>query len=320
MTITSLLEHFSASPHSLDVPPEFVTQFFNDRRLIVETTENHLRQRGLLLEGVEHALHVGGTDLYGQSTVEENFALHSIVSLLQPRHAVEIGLFRGQTALTINRASNAHPAHYTGIDIDADAIAIVDAVLRQAGLGNHSELLRGDSAALVSQLGPLDFAFIDGDHSWDGVVRDVVAVYNRLTPGGVLAMHDVGTPVWGWTVKAPGRLLHETLPRLLGDHAQIYWLDSMCRDLTMKLLSPLAPDGDKYFRDSVDSFEKARLTATDTVAGWGGLGFIHKLDDGLSLDSTNILRLRPAPIELERPGIPESRLRRFLNRCVQRIP
>lgn len=321
MSIQSLLEHFTRSPHHLDVPPEFIAQFFKDRRQIVAATRNYLRQRGRDLEGIDHSLHISGTDLWGQSTIEENFALHSIVTLLKPRQTVEIGLFRGQTALTLNRAISGHAGgNYTGIDIDADAINIVTEVLREATLSRTGQVLQGDSAPLVSRLGPLDFAFIDGDHSWSGVVRDFVTVYNQLIPGGVIALHDVGTVAWGWTVKEPGRLLHEVLPGLLGKHAGIHWLDSMCRDLTMQLLSPRATGEDKYYRTARESFEIARLTATDTVAGWGGLGFVHKLDNGIVLDVEDLLRRRPVPIEPETPQAPEPRGRAFLKKCIQRIP
>lgn len=320
MTIATLLEHFRLSPYRLEVPTDFVAQFFNDRRLIVTVAREHLRSHGLLLKGVEHALRIGGTDLWGQSTIEENFALHSIVSLLKPKQAVEIGLFRGQTAVTINRALTPRDGRYTGIDIDADAIAIVETVLKRAELHGRAKLLQGDSASLLNQLDSVDFAFIDGDHDWNGVVHDVAAVYNKLTPGGVIAMHDVGTPTWGWTVKDPGRLLHETLPKYLAGHANLYWLDSMCREMTMRLLSPRARGEDSYYSTPSESFEKASLTVKDTVAGWGGLGFIHKLDNGIKLDAAKLLAERPEPIQLEPSRVPESRIRRLLNRCVQFVP
>lgn len=40
----------------------------------------------------------------------------------------------------------------------------------------------------------LDFVFIDGDHSYEGVTRDLAAWYPKIKQGGVLAGHD-----YAWT-------------------------------------------------------------------------------------------------------------------------
>ena len=61
------------------------------------TTRDYLARKELLLRGVEHAVRIGGTELWGQSTIEENFALSSLVREMKPARVVEIGLFRGQT-------------------------------------------------------------------------------------------------------------------------------------------------------------------------------------------------------------------------------
>ena len=36
-----------------------------------------------------------------------------------------------------------------------------------------------------------DFLFVDGDHSYDGVVSDFVAYYPLVRPGGLIALHDI---------------------------------------------------------------------------------------------------------------------------------
>jgi len=36
----------------------------------------------------------------------------------------------------------------------------------------------------------LDFVYIDGDHSFDAVVRDVILWSNKVRPGGIVAAHD----------------------------------------------------------------------------------------------------------------------------------
>ena len=45
---------------------------------------------------------------------------------------------------------------------------------------------RADVAAYL----PVDFIFIDGDHSWEGVEGDWNAWSPQIAPGGVVALHD----------------------------------------------------------------------------------------------------------------------------------
>jgi predicted O-methyltransferase YrrM len=54
-------------------------------------------------------------------------------------------------------------------------------------------LIDGDShdqATIDRVEGPFDFAFIDGDHSYDGVRADWLAYSPKIRPGGMVAFHD----------------------------------------------------------------------------------------------------------------------------------
>jgi len=306
--IQDLLASFSESTFHLKVPDEFVARFFDQRRRIVGATKEfydskHRREH----QTIDLLLLHDGTDLWGQSTIEENFALHSIVQVLKPRQVLEIGLFRGQTSVTLNQVlADAGGGSYTGIDISQDTIDIVSSVLKMSALKDQARLVVGDSAVVVADTPSVDFAFIDGDHNWPGVVRDVVNVYNKMSSGGVIAMHDVGTPGWGWCIQDPGRLLFEFLPERLDGHASIFWLDSMCRQLTMKLLSPASKGPNSYFTTLAETLEKARVTTYDTVKGWGGLGFILKMNGSHKLDLDELLRAQPPALDLNPPSTEKS--------------
>ena len=42
--------------------------------------------------------------------------------------------------------------------------------------------------------GPVDMVFIDGDHSYAGVLCDWLLYHKMVRPGGIVAFHDVATP------------------------------------------------------------------------------------------------------------------------------
>ena len=76
-------------------------------------------------------------------------------------------------------------------------------------------LVRGESSVTASAIpdGTLDFAFIDGDHTFDGVTLDIKSWWPKVRPGGLLAGHDYGSrknrlQIWG-----VDRAVHELVER-----------------------------------------------------------------------------------------------------------
>lgn len=60
-------------------------------------------------------------------------------------------------------------------------------------------ILRGESTNMASHVpdSTLAFVYIDCDHSYDGVRRDIVAWYPKLASRGVIAFHDYAMPQYG---------------------------------------------------------------------------------------------------------------------------
>jgi predicted O-methyltransferase YrrM len=126
-----------------------------------------------------------------QLTVPERVLLYSLVLGLRPQRVLEIGSYRGGSAVTIVAALD---------DIGAGALTCVDpspqiAPEHWAQVEHRATLHRvsspdGLSTLPVSQESLFDFAFIDGDHSYDGVVKDLNGVMPLLSDGAVLVFHD----------------------------------------------------------------------------------------------------------------------------------
>lgn len=61
-----------------------------------------------------------------------------------------------------------------------------------SNFGNRVQSIRQDSeeAARIITNNSLDFIFIDGDHSYLGVLKDCINYYDKVRPGGIIAGDD----------------------------------------------------------------------------------------------------------------------------------
>ncbi|HVU36866.1 MAG TPA: class I SAM-dependent methyltransferase [Opitutales bacterium] len=314
--LQKLLEGLTANAYALKVPAEFVEKFFAGRHIIRAAAAAQLQASRRLLQGIEYALREGGNHLWGQSTIEENYALTRVLELLRPQTVAEVGLFRGQTALTIHTALRQNGGwSYMGVDPDALAIATTREVLRVAGVAANDQFLPETSDKWRGKA-PADFALIDGDHAYGSVAADFAGAYNLLPAGGVIALHDVGSPVYGCTQQGPGHLLHRVLPGVLKDGAALFCLDAMCRETTMQKLAEGA-----YTNGTAEAEAIARVTMADTVSGWGGLGFVVKIEGESRVDLAELQK--QAPAELAPAGPPPKRgtiLGRVARKIARHIP
>lgn len=143
----------------------------------------------------------------GHGALQRTWELMSLVGAvrrLAPRTVVEIGTHRGGTLYCW--AAAAHPrAHLLSIDIPNPEEGMGATEADYARLrpflapGQTLTCLRSDShadetrAALVGALdgSAVDFLWIDGDHSYEGVRRDFELYAPLVRPGGMIALHDI---------------------------------------------------------------------------------------------------------------------------------
>lgn len=122
---------------------------------------------------------------------QERLMLYALIVSLQPKNALEVGVCDGGSSKIMVRAMD---------DINRGRLYSIDPEPRVTpellqSLGHRMTLKRGfspqDVAELRAQAGTgFDFAFIDGDHGYDSVVRDIRGVLEYLSDSAYLLFHD----------------------------------------------------------------------------------------------------------------------------------
>lgn len=133
---------------------------------------------------------------------EEMCTLSQIVAAIAPKKLFEFGTFDGRT--TLHLALNAPPDALT-YTIDTQSgefdFSSDDVYFEKVRVGEHFLAsavrprvvqLTGDSRHmdLTSFVGTVDFIFIDGDHSYAGVMNDSEIAFKMASPGAVIVWHD----------------------------------------------------------------------------------------------------------------------------------
>lgn len=107
---------------------------------------------------------------------------------------VEIGAEYGMSASLFCKAAKSSVLIYSIDLFPGDMLEKHRSNLKEAGLADRSKQLKGSSqqSLSVQKMGdtPIDLLFIDGDHSYSGVVKDIELWTPLVRPGGVVAFHD----------------------------------------------------------------------------------------------------------------------------------
>ena len=106
-----------------------------------------------------------------------------------PITCIEIGTADGSSALPVLKAIGEIGGHLHSVDpADClDAARLVDQFGYRAHWTHHKQASDHFFETFNS---PVDFAFIDGDHRWPVVERDVLNTYARLRAGGIIWVSD----------------------------------------------------------------------------------------------------------------------------------
>ena len=190
--------------------------------------------------------------LHGNISVAHANALYRTVHGLNPTTAIEVGMAFGIATLAI--ASALHDAGNGGQVISIDPhqsrhwrnIGVLN--LQRARLDGHHRLIeRRDYVALpqlVIDRETIQFAYIDGWHTFDYTLLDFFYIDRMLVPGGVVAFNDCALP-------SVRRVI-----RFMTTHRRYREIDVglrrryASRDLptTVRRLATLRSKSDRYFR------------------------------------------------------------------------
>lgn len=135
-------------------------------------------------------------DIKTHLTLEEKYLLHTSIS--HNSICVEIGSYLGASSCYIAASKNCQKLYC--IDTWANEgmseglrDTFDEFIINTKQFQNKIITLRGKSYDIGKNFSQnIDFLFIDGDHSYDGVKKDIEIWLPKLRSNGILMMHDCG--------------------------------------------------------------------------------------------------------------------------------
>lgn len=135
-----------------------------------------------------HVLH----DVPAWLTAQERIVLHALIAGLEPSRVLEIGTFQGGSTVIICAALDDIGGAGTITCVDPNPRVTDETWSR---VSHRATMVPEPSPEAVEKAkqvagGPFEFAFIDGDHSLDGVLRDIYATLPVLADEAHMLFHD----------------------------------------------------------------------------------------------------------------------------------
>ena len=121
-----------------------------------------------------------------------------LIELLQgknPNYCIETGFATGRSAVTTLCAAN--PKTLVSIDINLDYMGARSHATRLQEDFPNFKVIESDTAKILNESffrdnfsNGIDFAFIDGSHTYDGALFDMMTISSHLNAGGIMVVDD----------------------------------------------------------------------------------------------------------------------------------
>lgn len=115
--------------------------------------------------------------------------ISEIVRCLKPRLAAEIGVQFAHTTICMAHAMPPD-GHVYGVDLVVRPVA--RRIIEMLGMSGRVTLIEGDSGAVIGDLPEgIEFAYIDGNHSWEFAKSDTDMLWPKLAEGAIVVYDDM---------------------------------------------------------------------------------------------------------------------------------
>jgi len=136
----------------------------------------------------------------------------TVIGTVQPRAMAEIGVWKGEFAARILSACPSVQSYYmvdpwaslpdwnkpwnvdsvTFADVYAEAMAVTEFA------AGRRKVLRGRTTEVVPEIpdDSLDFVYVDGDHTLRGISIDLITMWDKVRPGGLIGGDDLCPSIW----------------------------------------------------------------------------------------------------------------------------
>jgi len=129
----------------------------------------------------------------------------ALLEVHKPTICVELGTWRGGSAIAVARVISRWGGHLTCVDpwCEIPMSECAENVAR-AGVSSTIQLLQAKSntAAIEWTNGPIDYLYIDGDHSYEWCLSDLELWWLHVRVGGLIAGDDYDDPKYPGVTKA----------------------------------------------------------------------------------------------------------------------
>lgn len=156
----------------------------------------------------------------GVPRVDGDF-LHLLVHVTGAKNVLEVGTYRGYSAVRMGLGLEQTGGRLTTIDIDPERAKEARGNFEKAGLADRITALVGDAHQVAKTLsGPLDLVFLDAEKGNE--IDYFHTIYPQLRPGGFLLLHNAITskkamqPYFDMLAKHP-EILHVILSLSMHD-------------------------------------------------------------------------------------------------------